>query len=107
MTHVAWVYDYALEIEPVLRKHRFDGAFRHIPQPPTLEMNEFFVPAILSHVSPWTQEGTAGASLTVKAFKGESSNVADTSATCGAADCKGTYKGAGSRWAECERRVRG
>ena len=32
LAQVAWVYDYALEIEPVMRKNRFDGAFRHLPE---------------------------------------------------------------------------
>ena len=34
-----------------------------------MEPGEFFMPAVPSHVSPWTKEGTAGASLVVKSLK--------------------------------------
>ena len=40
LAHVAWVYDYAMEIEPVMRRQRFDAAFRTTPGAATIcQMN--------------------------------------------------------------------
>ena len=44
LTHAAWVCDYAMEIEPVMRKSRLDGAFRHLPEAAVISPGEFFVP---------------------------------------------------------------
>ena len=41
LAHVAWVYDYAMEVEPVMRKQRFDAALRATPGQAIILPNEF------------------------------------------------------------------
>ena len=69
LAHVAWVYDYAMEIEPVMRKQRFDAAFRTTPGEATILPNEFYLPSEPKFVSPWIQEGVAGVHTVVRVLK--------------------------------------
>ena len=69
LVHVAWAHDYAMEIEPVMRKQRFDAAFRVTPGQATILPSEFDIPVEPRCVPPWTQEGVAGAQVVARVFK--------------------------------------
>jgi hypothetical protein len=69
LAHIAWVHDYAMEIEPVMRKQRFDAAFRSTPGQAIMQPNEFYVPDEPKYASPWAQEGIAGVHAVVRVLK--------------------------------------
>jgi len=58
-----------MEIEPVMRKQRFDAAFRATPGQAIMQPNEFYVPEEPKYVSPWAQEGIAGVHAVVRVLK--------------------------------------